>query len=479
MAVCRDEARLAHQIEHASSGALRHRMTFRLLQMLNPRLRHVQRRLGWLPRQKGGAFLLLGRDRSALHIAGPLLQVLHDRFPRMNLFFATGESAAMEAAAARSCLQMTVLPLPVIGLGSVGRLVETIKPNLVLATNGGRGLSPVLIDSLALDGAAVAILGLPAKSFFDRLSAAPDLIVVSPGERRSALDLGADPARIVEARSEPDGSLETGPVLEQLHALIVTKREYYRRDMRLERGRLSDKVARLVTTRLAFSKFTAIRSLDGLARHLDRPKTILCLGNGPSCEDPRLERLTWDACFRVNHSWLGRGFFEEPDMVFTGSKQTIEKLPATDLFGLHSIDSEHDILRRCAFLRRKFTYATAERLGTVDFGRYGMYAPTNGAVMLATAVRLRPARIIVAGIDLFSHPAGSYPGDSSTPNAYTVRHDRETELAFILDTLASFAGEIIMISEVLEREWRQWRDRAGAEPSRLPESNRPDYRTGP
>jgi hypothetical protein len=155
-------------------------------------------------------------------------------------------------------------------------------------------------------------------------------------------------------------------------------------------------------------------------------------------------------------------------MVFTGSKRTIEELADIGLFGFHTIVSEQEILRRCTFLGRRFAYATAERLGTVDFARYGIYAPTNGAVMLATAVRLRPQRLVVAGIDLFSHPAGSYPGDSTTPNAYTVRHDRDTELAFILDLLESFQGELVIVSEVLEREWqaRQRRRRAPARAAR-------------
>ena len=444
-------------------------MTSYLPRHLGPYLRHAQRRLGWLPRQKGGAFLLLGRDRTVLRFAGPLLKGLHGRFPRMNLFFATLDREARDEAASPADPPIRVLPLPVIGLGAVTRFIETVKPNLVLVGDGGAGLPPVLIDRLGQDGAAIVLLGPPTPGLLARLAMAPDLILLGGDASEPASPpAGVDPAKVVHIPSGailgPSGATpEVGPAVERLLPLVVAKREYHRRDLRLERRRVSDRAAKLVTTRLLPQRFEAVPSLAALAERLGRPQTILCLGNGPSSEDPGLRGMGgWDTCFRVNHSWLGRGFFEEPAMVFTGAKRTIEKLPGTNLFGFHSLDSERDILRRCAFLRRRFAYATAERLNTVDFGHYGIYAPTNGAVMLATAVRLRPEKIIIAGIDLFSHPAGSYPGDRGTPNAYTVRHDRQTELDFILHTLRSFDGEVVIMGEVLQREWQAARTPAVA-----------------
>ena len=84
--------------------------------------------------------------------------------------------------------------------------------------------------------------------------------------------------------------------------------------------------------------------------------------------------------------------------------------------------------------------------------------------MLATAVALQPKRLIVAGMDLFQHPAGSYPGDSTTPNAYTVLHDRDTELAFILSRLDRFEGELTILSEILDGHWQTHR-KAATEPA--------------
>jgi hypothetical protein len=82
--------------------------------------------------------------------------------------------------------------------------------------------------------------------------------------------------------------------------------------------------------------------------------------------------------------------------------------------------------------------------------------------MLATAVALRPKRLIVAGIDLFQHPQGSYPGDSRTPNAYSPGHSRDKELAFILQLLGRYRGELVILSEVLRAEWEKTHTKSAA-----------------
>jgi len=53
----------------------------------------------------------------------------------------------------------------------------------------------------------------------------------------------------------------------------------------------------------------------------------------------------------------------------------------------------------------------------------------------------------------------TYPGDTVTPNAYTPAHTFDKELAFILSHLERFKGEIVIVGDVLEREWTQYRDR--------------------
>jgi hypothetical protein len=77
--------------------------------------------------------------------------------------------------------------------------------------------------------------------------------------------------------------------------------------------------------------------------------------------------------------------------------------------------------------------------------------------MLATAVALQPARLVISGIDLFSHPDGSYPGDTKTPNAYTPGHDAGSELSLLLEALDLYHGELIILSEALRTQWEAHR----------------------
>jgi hypothetical protein len=61
---------------------------------------------------------------------------------------------------------------------------------------------------------------------------------------------------------------------------------------------------------------------------------------------------------------------------------------------------------------------------------------TNGAAMLATAVALRPKRLIVVGVDLCSHPGGAYPDALDGQNDYAPAHEAGVEKAHMLWMLA-------------------------------------------
>jgi len=88
---------------------------------------------------------------------------------------------------------------------------------------------------------------------------------------------------------------------------------------------------------------------------------------------------------------------------------------------------------------------------------WGHLRPTNGASMLATASALNPEKLIVAGIDLFQHPEGSYPGDPATPNAYSPGHSRQTELDYIMQLFAGFRGELVIVGDILVEAWLQFK----------------------
>ncbi len=74
-----------------------------------------------------------------------------------------------------------------------------------------------------------------------------------------------------------------------------------------------------------------------------------------------------------------------------------------------------------------------------DFPTY-RDVPTNGALMIAVAVALTPARLVISGIDLYSHPQGKYPGVADDPQGYDAAHSRETDIACIRDALWRHKG---------------------------------------
>jgi hypothetical protein len=198
-------------------------------------------------------------------------------------------------------------------------------------------------------------------------------------------------------------------------------------------------------------------TLEALAERLDHPRTILCLGNGPSSEDPRLSEVAYDALFRVNHSWMERNLFTRADVVFTGGQTTMRAVKSA-ILGLQDETGEKALLmnRGPGMLRAPIQYFVISRLGSylTDFD-WGQHRPTNGSSMIAMAVALKPNRLVIAGVDLFQHPEGSYPGDKRTANAYTPAHTLDKELAFMLFHLDQFNGELVIIGDALDREWRE------------------------
>jgi hypothetical protein len=78
--------------------------------------------------------------------------------------------------------------------------------------------------------------------------------------------------------------------------------------------------------------------------------------------------------------------------------------------------------------------------------------------MVAAAVALAPQRLVVAGIDLFQHPLGSYPGDQSVPNAYSPGHSRETEIAFLLNQFRAYGGELTIVGDILRTMWENYKE---------------------
>jgi hypothetical protein len=146
-------------------------------------------------------------------------------------------------------------------------------------------------------------------------------------------------------------------------------------------------------------------------------------------------------------------------MVFTGSMKSLRHVQNT-IFGLSGIAVETMLLRKWLPLSpfRRLTFFTPERAGILPPYPSAAHEPTNGAIMLATAVALAPKSLIVAGIDLFSDPRGAYPGNDPTANAYSAAHDAKAELEFILRILDTYRGELLILGSVLQAQWTAHRE---------------------
>ncbi len=192
-----------------------------------------------------------------------------------------------------------------------------------------------------------------------------------------------------------------------------------------------------------------IADWDELADCLGHPQRIVCLGNGPSSEQPALAAFAGETLFRVNWRWRERGFLAAPRLVFVGDPTTPRHVGAAVLGFRSAEDANYVLWRQCLGLRPpRFRYFIFDAMKGA--GSQGWAArPTNGALMVATAVALRPQRLVIAGIDLYSHPQGRHPGASDAHDGYNRVHERDVEIEMIRQALAGFGGELRILSPIL------------------------------
>ena len=185
-----------------------------------------------------------------------------------------------------------------------------------------------------------------------------------------------------------------------------------------------------------------LASIAALKDVLGSPTTILCLGNGPSSEDAALDRYADATLFRVNWTWRERGKFRRPNAVFTADPDLPPDGPQPVLVfpratGGRLVLAQHIL----AFRPPRGGYLFADELSPVMADMKAAVVPTNGALMIACAVALKPRRLVIAGMDLYRHPQGRYPG-SDAVEGYARGHSAECDLALISGALAGFAGEV-------------------------------------
>jgi len=189
-----------------------------------------------------------------------------------------------------------------------------------------------------------------------------------------------------------------------------------------------------------------LASIDALKDALGVPDTILCLGNGPTSEQPALSAYSEATLFRVNWIWRSRGRMTRPGAVFTADpdvppegSQAILVFPSAA--GGKRVLAQHLLAMRPA----RAGYLFADEMSPPVADLAAPVTPTNGALMIAVAAALQPRRLAIAGLDLYRHPSGRYPG-SDAVEGYARGHSAECDLAVIGQALAGFSGEVEILS---------------------------------
>jgi 3-deoxy-D-manno-octulosonic-acid transferase len=194
-----------------------------------------------------------------------------------------------------------------------------------------------------------------------------------------------------------------------------------------------------------------INTWDSLYARLGKPETILCLGNGPSSEDPQVIETKHDCLFRVNWRWKSRAILTDPAVVFVGDPQTVHRLSSC-VFGFWNTRLEDGMLLRYFITHgvKLMKYFTVERLSPIIRDRKWPARPTNGVLMIVSAAALNPRQIIIAGMDLYQHPDGRYPGDLLSNNRYSQVHHPDTELEIMKRALKKYRGNLRIIGAPLK-----------------------------
>jgi hypothetical protein len=403
-------------------------------------------RVGLPEREAERGLLLLADHPAAFDAMQPLVDALAKRDSRINLLSASAVAATAKWLQSHLA-GVRQVPLPYGNRVSGDLYLRRLNIRTVVFLDPARATaSSALLRSLKRQ--AISMITLTA-------SDAGGLESDAPAVRDSEQVILIDEA----AANGASGAMTYAATADFLAALMARDLK----PLRQERSPLAAPARALAgMTRSAKNRpmidwrFRRFATLADLKRRLGHPATILCLGNGPSSEDPALAAIAHDALFRVNHSWQARQRFSRPQVVFTGGRPTMRAV-AGAIFGLQSLEAE---------VRLASARGLNPMVGATEFFNvndltdsirrfdWGHLRPTNGASMLAAAVALSPQRLVIAGIDLFQHPDGSYPWAASGPNAYSPGHSRETELEFILGLLSQYEGEVMIVGDILARAWQ-------------------------
>ncbi|MEP7171917.1 MAG: hypothetical protein ABI705_00370 [Aestuariivirga sp.] len=411
-------------------------------------------KLGLARKEFERSLLLVGDTPAAFEALRATVSIFEARDSRARLILSSSEPDVL-AWLRNEFPSARVIPLPFSNRLSTGLFLRRLNVRAAaFVESGNRSISRRLLASFERRAIGVVTLSARGKEFLPTgglLPTASEAVVV----------VGDGPG--IRTWADKERHLTNVETVDMLAAMLA-------RDLKaLREGSVLERIASRVPLRIACShrwrdviKWRVRRYHDEreLKERLKYPKIILCLGNGPSSEDPILGNVKYDALFRVNHSWIKRKVLANPDVVFTGGRPTMRAVRGS-IFGLPTSDSEERLMLVRVYrpLAGRIEFFNVGEV-TASLRKFdgGHLRPTNGANMLAAAIALEPEKLVVAGIDLFQHPDGSYPGDASTPNAYSPGHSRETELNYILQLFSEFRGEIAIIGDVLHLAWNAYKN---------------------
>jgi 3-Deoxy-D-manno-octulosonic-acid transferase (kdotransferase) len=403
-----------------------------------------------------------GETIEAFTRAWPLLTALCKRYPRYRLLV-TARSADTRRRLGAAFPDATVEPPPPAVDWQVRQAVSRLRPHALLLLEHPHDLGRAVFDRARWWRFPVVLLGSGdvalSRAGADVLAAIDHFIVhdVRAADALRARDFAPDrvtvTSDVARSRFRIEGDVDSGASRTLAALLSVLGRDWAALGTPRPRGPAGwgARLAESWPGRLALGfRAHRIDSLAALRRRLGACDTILCLGNGPSSEATEIRDVRYDVLFRVNCRWKDRGGPDRPQVVFTGDSSCLRAVPDA-ILAFRTVDEERRLLVRhlLGVPRRLLSYMTVERLPVSLVERRWPARPTNGAAMVSTAAALGPRRLVIAGIDLFQHPAGAYPGDPVTPNDYLLMHDRETELAIIELALRRFPGEVVLLSEPL------------------------------
>ena len=420
----------------------------------------LKTRIGLVRKERKRSLLLIGEDSAAFEALSGTIGLIGARDSRISLILSSADPHVL-VWLRRRFPSLRILALPFSNRLSAGLYLQRLKIRAaVFAESNKRSANRILLATLkqrAIGVVTVSARGAAHLPADEPLRAASEAFVVvsNAGGKQSS--------------SNGERYLTDVETVDMLAVMLG-------RDLKaLREGNLLGRIAARMPLKMAAStrwrgavgwRVRRFEDARELKERLGSPKIILCLGNGPSSEDPTLESMKFDVLFRVNHSWLKRNGLAKPGVVFTGGQPTMKAVSGS-IFGLPTSDAGERLMLARGYNplmgRTEFFNVNdvADSLKQFDWGHL---RPTNGACMLATAIALNPEKLIVAGIDLFQHSEGSYPGDATTPNAYSPGHSRETELDFILRLFSGFKGEIVIVGEILQAAWRQRAPRETSNP---------------